>query len=168
MFEEMVVVGLDPGLRYTGYAAAVGSERGVAVREVGVLRVPGGTWGARLREVYRDAAALLADLRPDRVALEDVFAHARHPRTAVHVAHVRGVLYLAAAAAGVPVESLPPAAVKRAVCGNGRAPKAQVQAAVRSLLGLFGELDPHAADALALAATALARAGYRLGPEGKR
>ncbi len=164
----MLVVGLDPGLLHTGYAAAVGSRQGMTVREVGVLRVPAGSLGARLRAVYRETVALLAELRPDRVALEDVFGHARHPRTAVQVAHVRGVLLLAATEAGLPVESLSPAAVKRAVCGNGRASKAQVQSAVRSLLGLVGELDSHAADALALAATTLARAGYQLHREDGR
>lgn len=162
------MLGLDPGLRYTGYAAAVGCGQGVLVREVGVLRVPRGALGERLRDVYRDAVTLLEELRPDRVVLEDLFTHARHPRTAVHVAHVRGVLYLAAAQVGVPVESLPPAAVKRAVCGNGRAPKAQVQAAVLRLLGLSGDLDSHAADALALAATSLVRAGYPLDGAGRR
>jgi crossover junction endodeoxyribonuclease RuvC len=158
----MVVVGLDPGWIRTGYAVVEGARAGLAVREAGVLRSTQGDVGERLRELHREVLGLLREFEPCVVVLEDLFSHPHHPRTAVQLGHVRGVLCLAAAQAGAPVESLAPAEVKRAICGNGRAPKPQVQAAVRASLGLQGQLDSHAADALALAATVLVRAGFPL------
>jgi len=153
-------VGLDPGWRCTGYAVVQGSAAGLWVRELGVLRTEATDLSARLREVYREAVGLLREARPQVVALEDLFSHAHHPRTAVLMGHVRGVLCLAAAEFGAQVRTLAPAEVKGAVCGNGRATKAQVQAAVRASLGVQEALDPHAADALALAVTILARSGF--------
>lgn len=158
----MVAVGLDPGVRRTGYAVVAGSRAGLRVQELGVLRTQRGDLPAQLRELYREAVTLLRDAQPELVALEDVFGHVRHPGTAVRIAHARAVLCLAAAEAGARVLTLAPAEVKGAVCGNGRAAKVQVQAAVRAALGLREELDEHAADALALAATALVRSGFPL------
>lgn len=114
--------------------------------------------GRRLRVLHDEVASLLRELRPRVVVLEDLFAHRRFPRTAIVLGHVRGVICLAAASAGIDVVALAPSAVKQAVAGSGRASKAQVQAAVRVLLALRGGLDTHAADALALAYTGMARA----------
>jgi crossover junction endodeoxyribonuclease RuvC len=165
----MVAVGLDPGWSHTGYAVVEGSRAGLAVRETGVLRADGQDVGGRLQALHREVLGLLREWAPQVVVLEDLFSHPHHPRTALQLGHVRGVLCLAAAQAGASVESLAPAEVKRAICGNGRAPKPQVQAAVRASLGLEGELDSHAADALALAATVLVRVGFPLrGPVATR
>ncbi len=158
----MVAVGFDPGWACTGYAVVDGSPRGLQVREVGLLRAAHRELSTRLRELYAEARSLLGEARVDLVALEDLYSHPQHPRTAVLLGHVRGVLCLAAAELGTPVWALAPSEVKRAVCGNGRAPKAQVQDAVRALLGVREELNVHAADALAVAATALVRAGFPL------
>jgi len=158
----MVAVGLDPGLRRTGYAVVAGSRAGLWVREVGVLRPAGEDLASRLRDLYREALALLREARPEAVALEDVFGHARYPGAVIGVAHARGVLCVAAAEVGTRVVALAPAEVKGAVCGNGRASKLQVQAAVRAALGLRDGVDEHAADALALAATVLVRSGFPL------
>lgn len=155
----MIVVGLDPGLRVTGYGVVRASETGPILLEAGVIRTSAGALEPRLAQLYSDVAGLVREFRPDLVVLEDVFSHVRFPQAAISMAHARGVLCLVAAQAGVPVEAITPAAVKQAVSGNGRASKAQVQAAVRHLLGVRGRLDSHAADALALAATALRRRG---------
>lgn len=140
-------------------ASAAGSVLGepACVLQAGVIRTSAGTFEARLSEIYDDVVGLVREFRPDIIVLEDIFGHVRVPRAAISVAHARGVLCLAASQAGVPVVSIAPAAVKRAVSGNGRAPKAQVQTAVRRLLCVRGHLDSHAADALALATTALRR-----------
>jgi crossover junction endodeoxyribonuclease RuvC len=129
------------------------------VVEAGVLSTQGRDLGARLLQLHRDVEALLRDLRPDVVVLEDVFAHARFPRTAIELGHARGVLCAVAAAAGVRTVTLAPAAVKHAVTGSGRASKPQVQTALRRLLGLRALRNAHAADALALAYTGLLRLG---------
>jgi crossover junction endodeoxyribonuclease RuvC len=155
-----LVLGIDPGLRRTGYGAVELRDGRPLVREAGVLttRAHDGL-GARLRQLHRDLEHLLRDLRPDVVVVEDVFVHRRFPRTAITLGHARGIIYLAATAAAVRIIELAPSTVKQAVAGSGRASKAQVQAAVGTVLGLRGLTDPHAADALALAYAGTRRAG---------
>lgn len=154
-----LVLGLDPGLHRTGYGALEAGAGRPRVREVGVLTTPPRqAMGDRLLQLYRDVDHLLRDLRPGVVVLEDLFVHGRFPRTAIVLGHARGIIVLAAAARGIRVLELAPAVVKRAVAGHGRASKAQVQTAVRGLLGLRPLTDAHAADALALAYAGLHRA----------
>jgi len=154
----MIVVGFDPGLRATGYAVVRAEGATSVLVEAGVIRTRlGGPVEARLGEIYADARALMEETRPDVAVLEDAFSHLRFPHAGIRIGHVQGVLFLAAAHAGVRIFSLPPAEVKRAITGNGRAPKAQVQAAVCARLGVAGNLPHHAADALALALALLGR-----------
>ncbi len=158
-----LVLGFDPGLHRTGYGALrlAGTGPLAQVWEAGVLTTrPGDPLERRLHLLHRDIEALLRDLRPGLVVLEDLFAHRRFPRTAIVLGHVRGVICLAAASSNVDVMALAPSVVKRAIAGSGQASKAQVLAAVRSLLGLRGLTDSHAADALALAYAGMARAGH--------
>ncbi len=160
----MTVLGIDPGLAATGYAVLDGTRRGVAVRDAGVIRTRDGDGlGARLLAVHDEVGAILDEHRPALVALEDLYTRMEFPQTAVIMGHVRGVICLAAAARGVEVQSLPPAAVKRALVGSGRGSKRQVQQMVTRLLRLSAVPPDHAADALALALTALSRAGVAVG-----
>jgi len=100
---------------------------------------------------------------PSTVVIEDLYAEYSFPRTALLMAHARGVICLAAEQHKVPVLALAPAEVKRAVAAYGNASKAQVQESVRRLLRLETLPRPsHVADALALALTGLSRAGGRL------
>jgi len=155
-----LVLGFDPGLRCTGYAAIQVSGGRPRIREAGVLVTNArGDLAARLLQLHRDIEGLFHELRPDLVMLEDLFVHRQFPRTAIVLGHARGLVYLAAAASRVSVVALAPSAVKQAITGSGRASKAQVQASVRSLLGLRRVADPHAADALALAYAGLSRIG---------
>lgn len=166
-----LVIGLDPGLSRTGYGAVQMSSGRPCVREAGVLLTDGrgdrGNLGDRLLRLHGEVTGLLRDLRPDLIVIEDLFAHRLFPRTAILLGHARGIICLAAAAAGLPVVTLAPGAVKQAVAGSGRASKAQVQAAVRRLLGLRHLSDHHAADALALAYTGLVRTARASGAEGR-
>ena len=99
----------------------------------------------------RRVTALIAEYRPDAVALEDVYFGV-NARSAFAVGQARGVVLLAAGQSGVPTASYTPQQVKGAVCGNGRAAKAQVQRMVQTLLALTELPKPdHAADALAIA-----------------
>lgn len=103
---------------------------------------------------------VLLEHGPDLVVLEDLYAEYKFPRTALLMAHARGVVCLAAEQCGVPVMALAPAEVKRAVACNGAASKEQMQHAIGRLLGLAQPPRPsHVADALALAWTGLSRAG---------
>jgi crossover junction endodeoxyribonuclease RuvC len=159
----MRILGIDPGLRLTGYGLVEASGTVVTAVEAGVIRTDlRQTLPVRLEELHAGVSEILADGHPAVVALEDLFAHPGFPRTAIVMGHVCGVIYLAAAQAAVPVDAIPPAAVKRAMVASGRAGKRQVQRMVRVLLDLPQEPGSHVADALALALTALSRRGAPL------
>ena len=115
---------------------------------------------ARLVTIYDVVNRLLGSHAPSVLVLEDVYTAYRFPRTALLMAHARGVVCLAARQHAVTVLTLSPAEVKRAVSANGAASKAQVQRSVGRLLGLERLPTPsHVADALALALTGLSRLG---------
>ena len=163
----MRVIGIDPGLRLTGYGCLNSDDRlpsaSGTVVEAGVLRlVPSGGPAppieARLLELDRDLSEMLERLRPEAVAVEALFAHPAHPATAIKMAHARGVILLAVRRAGLELIELAPREIKRAVTASGRAGKTQMQEAVRARLGLPGPLNPpDVADALAVAMAASAR-----------
>jgi crossover junction endodeoxyribonuclease RuvC len=117
----------------------------------------------RLQQIYDGIDRLLAEHTPCTVVIEDLYTEYSFPRTALLMAHARGVICLAAEQHKVPVLALAPAVVKRAIAAHGMASKAQVQESVRRLLRLPAVPRPsHVADALALALTGLSRAGGRL------
>jgi crossover junction endodeoxyribonuclease RuvC len=105
----------------------------------------------RLKTIFDGVAALIADHAPDAVALEESFVGA-DARIALSVGQARGVVLVAAANAGVACREYAPARVKQAICGYGRAEKAQMQRMVKMILALPETPTPHhAADALAVA-----------------
>jgi crossover junction endodeoxyribonuclease RuvC len=154
------VLGVDPGLADTGYAALRGGGAVPAVLGTGLIRTaPGEPLEARLERLYDGAREVLARFQPDLLVIEDVFSAAAVPRAAILMGHARSVICLAARQAHVAVQAVAPAEVKRAVTASGVAPKAQVARAVQALLRLPRPPRPsHVADALALALTGLSRA----------
>lgn len=159
----MRILGVDPGLRATGFAAVENGAPGLHLLEYGVIRTDDDApLPLRLRHIHDELLVLLTRLTPAQMAVEDLYAARRFPRTGILIGHVRGVVYLAAAEQAVEVSALPPAAVKQAISGFGGASKAQIQAAVKRLLGVREGLDGHAADAAGIALTALSRAGISL------
>ena len=115
---------------------------------------------ARIHRIYDGVRALLDAHSPTALVLEDLYAEYRFPRTALLMAHARGVICLAARQCDVAVLALAPAEVKRAVAATGAASKHQVQHAVGRLLKLEALPAPsHVADALALALTGFSRLG---------
>jgi len=160
------VLGLDPGLVAFGYGVLESTPAGPAVLTAGVIQTsPRLRLEERVQLIYDGVAALLDKHTPAAVALEDLYTEYRFPRTALLMAHARGVVCLAAQQRGVNVLALAPAEVKRAVTGNGAAGKEQVGRSVQRLLGLSQPPAPsHVADALALAFTVLSR--LRLGIQG--
>jgi len=158
----MLILGIDPGLRITGYGlVSVTGRSHPVLREAGVLRMKTkGELPARLLELHTSLAALLDDTRPDQVAVEQLYAHYKHPRTAILMGHARGAILLAAAQRGLPVTSLASTMVKRTVTGNGHASKAQVQRNVAMLCQLAKPPEPpDVADAIAIAWTLALRGG---------
>lgn len=155
------LLGIDPGLRMCGYGCidvnAGGTPEGVV--EAGVIRVPQKKpLPERLAYLHQSLMDLMRECSPDRVVVEQVFVHRDRVQTALQMGHARGVMLLAAGQNGLPCDELAPAEIKRAVTGNGRASKEQVQHAVGILLGLpEAPTQPDTADALAVAIAAAAR-----------
>ena len=149
---DAVVCGIDPGLNVTGYAL-LDAGRSLAILDAGVFRFDRKlTLAARLVALDQDIRSVFMERKPDIVAVEQLFAHYKHPRTAILMGHARGVILLAAARLAIEVRSYPSTRVKRYLTGNGHASKLQVQRAVQTTLGL-GELPEPTdlADALAIA-----------------
>jgi len=148
------IMGIDPGLLRTGYACVDLDFNGATkIVEAGILKLsPKKSVASRLCDLDEDLAALITELHPDRVAVEQVFSHTKHVRTAIIMAHARGVILLAIARAGLPLSELAPATIKSAVAGNGQATKRQMQLAVAAQCGLAKPPSPaDVADAIAIA-----------------
>jgi crossover junction endodeoxyribonuclease RuvC len=147
------ILGVDPGLHITGYGVleAVGGR--LRLCEAGVVRGRAtGNLAVRLESIYAGIADVIASLRPDMMALEELYSHYKRPRTAILMGHARGVICLAATLAHVPVISYSATQIKKILTGAGRAPKEQMQRAVQFELGLAQLPDPpDVADALAAA-----------------
>lgn len=153
----MRVLGIDPGIQRTGYAVLERNGASVRVHDAGVISTtPRATLPERLVEIDTHLEAILTEHHPELVAVESLYSHYRHPRTAILMGHARGIVLLAAARHGLAVHDLAATQVKQSVAGNGRASKLQVQRAVQICLEL-AELPspPDVADACAVALTAL-------------
>jgi crossover junction endodeoxyribonuclease RuvC len=146
------VFGIDPGSDRTGYGCVDSDGCSHHLVRCGAVRAgAGATFPDQLSIIYRELTALLAECRPECVAIENIF-HAVNARSALKLGHARGVAMLAAVEAGCPIAEYTPAEIKRAVVGYGRAEKHQVQQMIKLLLGLAEPPSPHdAADALAVA-----------------
>jgi len=138
--------------------------QGLEILATGVIRAdPQLSLEARLVRIYEGILEILETFAPTVVVLEDLYAEYRFPRTAILMAHARGVICLATRQRGIALMTLPPATVKRAIAANGAASKEQIQLSVQRLLKLTRPPAPsHVADALALALTGLSRAGAPL------
>jgi len=150
---DAVVCGVDPGLGITGYAVVRNGIGGHCIIDAGVCRFDARLpLAIRLRAVRQDISAVFQEHRPTWVAVEELYSHYKHPRTAILMGHARGVILLAAAEASCPVRSYGATRIKRFLTGNGRATKMQVQRAVQHSLHLATLPDPpDVADALAIA-----------------
>src|SRR5208337_3862242 len=171
----MRVLGIDCGTEYTGYGIVdllsdVGNNASSHARNsdrlvcivCGAIKVsPRDPMPTRLSRISTGLQELIAQHRPDRVAIEDVF-YAANVKSALKLGQVRGVAMLAAASAGLEVAEYSPLSIKSAVVGYGRAEKHQVQQMVTRLLNLDQIPEPaDAADALAIAICHLHTAATR-------
>jgi len=143
----------------TGFGVITGGPAGVTVLDTGVIVTrTDDSLAARLQDIYEGVLEVLDAQAPTLVVLEDLYAEYKFPRTALQMAHARGVVCLAASQRSAPVLALAPAEVKRAIAANGAASKEQIQHCVQRLLRLAELPRPsHVADALALAFTGWSR-----------
>lgn len=148
----MTILGIDPGYAIVGFGIITSSRSKQSVVQYGAIRTPAGEpLATRLRQVYDDTCLLIQQFQPAALAVEQLFFH-KNAKTAIPVAHGRGVILLAGETMGVPLFEYTPLQVKQAVTGYGRAEKEQVMEMVRRLLNLATIPRPDdAADALAVA-----------------
>ncbi len=148
----MTVLGIDPGTAACGYGIVRREGSRLVAVDFGWFGTPAKEQPQlRLKRIHDEVCGLVARHAPDAVALEESFVGA-DARTALSVGQARGAALVACANADVPCAEYAPATVKQAVCGYGRADKAQMQRMVRAILALDEDPKPHhAADALAVA-----------------
>jgi crossover junction endodeoxyribonuclease RuvC len=145
------VMGIDPGLAFTGYGVVDADPDG-GIRHVvhGIIPTVSSTpFVERLSRIHRELESVFQRVQPHHVAVEEVY-FAKHPQSALLLGHARGAAILTASLAGVPVFEYAATETKKAVCTYGHAGKEQVCAMVKALLRLQQDLPDHASDALAL------------------
>ncbi len=150
------ILGIDPGLQVSGYAVLESWQGRPRAVEAGVIRSAERRattdMAQRLRHVYDGIVEVFEQFQPRVVVVEQLFAHYAHPRTAILMAHARGVLFLAAGQRDLPVVSYNATRIKKTITGTGRASKEQVQRTIQRELGLAKLPEPpDVADALAAA-----------------
>jgi crossover junction endodeoxyribonuclease RuvC len=150
---QIRILGVDPGLEITGYGVVDVAGGGLQLVEAGVVRTRSrGSLTLRVREIYDGVRDVLSSLKPHVLALEELYSHYGHPKTAILMGHARGVICLAGAQAGIRVVHYPATQIKRILTGNGRAPKMQMQLSIQRELQLRAIPEPpDVADALAVA-----------------
>ena len=147
------ILGIDPGLRTTGYGVIEFVSGRSKLIEAGVV-APNAkdTLENRLRKLHEGISAVVASTQPTVMVIEELYTTYKNPMTAIMMGHARGVLCLAGAQYDVPVHTLAHSLVKRALTGSGAARKDQVNQMVTQLLGLRRRPEPNdVSDALALA-----------------
>jgi len=146
----LTVLGIDPGSQCLGWGL-VREESGVLrLIDCGAVRPKGEDFSARLGHLFTELADLVARLRPDEAAVEQVFTH-KNVVSALKLGQARGVAVAACAANGVPVSDYEPTQIKKTLVGNGRAEKAQVSYMVGQMLGKKLDWTLDTSDALAVA-----------------
>jgi crossover junction endodeoxyribonuclease RuvC len=164
------ILGIDPGLRVTGFGLLERTGQKLRYVGSGVVRTPDDELPERLKAILDGLCAVIAEHAPDQVAVEKVFVNV-NPQSTLLLGQARGAAICAAVSSGLPVAEYTALQVKQSVVGNGHAAKEQVQEMVRRLLALPGDPSADAADALACAIChahggqglgALVTAGHRM------
>ncbi len=150
------ILGIDPGLQITGYAVLEVRPDRPHICEAGIIKTSEGRrttdLAPRLVSLYDGIVEIVEQYQPQVMAVEQLYAHYNHPRTAILMAHARGVIFLAAAQKEMPVLSYAATRIKKTITGHGRASKEQMQQAIMSELRLPKLPEPHdVSDALAAA-----------------
>ncbi len=150
------ILGIDPGLNTTGYGLIEESSRGAQIVEAGVVKSSQkrrtSDMAIRLRTLYDGLMEILIQFKPNVLVVEQLYSHYDHPRTAILMAHARGVIFLAGAQRDIPVLSYNTTQIKKTITGNGHASKEQMQYTILREFGLSTLPEPHdVSDALAVA-----------------
>jgi len=149
----MRVLGIDPGLNITGYGIVDTSANDTKLIEAGEIKSKASLpLEQRLLNLYNGLESVTEEFHPDVIAIEELYSHYKHPRTAVIMGHARGILLLVAGKSNIPVFSYPATRVKKSLTGVGHASKEQIYRMVLSILNC-GEIKGHSdvTDAIAVA-----------------
>ena len=149
----MRILGIDPGLQITGYGVIDLARPRPRLIDGGVIRLkPKAAIPDRLVELEIELENLITEHKPDICAVEQLYSHYKHPRTAILMGHARGVILLVARRHGVGVEEFSVNRIKQSLTGHGHASKQQMQRAIQSMWNLKQLPEPpDVADALAVA-----------------
>ena len=153
MNPEIRILGIDPGLRRTGWGLIAAKGTRLSFLGCGVATSDGAEpLALRLRALHEALTAIIAEHAPDEVAVEETFVN-KDAQATLKLGHARAVALLVPALAGLPVSEYAANLVKKTVAGSGHAEKAQIQAMVKFLLPKADFRVADAADALAIAIT---------------
>jgi crossover junction endodeoxyribonuclease RuvC len=157
----MIVLGLDPGLASTGFGAIFCGGNSPTLRSAGhITTSPSDPLAKRLSQLFEDINQLMVSVRPELVAIENVFSLLRYPKAGILLGEVLGIIYLSAHQHEVPILEITPKEVKNALIGSGAATKKQIKSTIGRILGIKEFSSLHAADAVAVALTACYRKSY--------
>jgi crossover junction endodeoxyribonuclease RuvC len=153
MEDEMRILGIDPGLQVCGYACLETDADKEKLIEAGIIRTDNRQpIEIKLTRIAEDTQSLLENFKPDIVAVEELYSHYAHPKTAILMGHARGVILQRCAQAAIEVRSFSATRIKKSITGNGRASKEQVQKTIQTILCLPKIPEPNdVADAIAAA-----------------
>jgi crossover junction endodeoxyribonuclease RuvC len=158
VIEHRVILGIDPGLASTGFGVIRCGDKAPSLFRCGYIRTfPQDQIASRLFQIHTDMSGLIGAVKPDLVAIENVFSLVRYPKAGILLGGVLGVVYLTVFQNNVPLTEISPKEVKNALVGYGSANKNQVKRTVQRLLKIEDVTSFHAADALAVALTAFYR-----------
>lgn len=149
----MHILGIDPGLKTTGYGIIAKKKRSFRLVEAGILKTPSeDEIENRLEKIHETLADIIKEHKPKVLILEKLYSHYKHPTTAILMGHARGVVCLTAGEHNVPIISYSAKRIRQAITGSGNASKFQIQKVVTDLLSLREPVKyADVADALALA-----------------
>ena len=156
----MIVLGIDPGSRITGYAVVSRKSGRFSLMEAGTVRSnPKDDIPTRLLAIYTGIKEVLERINPDSAAIESIFRY-KSSESALRLGQARGVAVLAMAQHDLSVTDYNPMTVKKSIGGTGKAGKSEITRLVTRLLGLAKDLPPDAADAAAIAMTHLLHSSF--------
>jgi len=149
----MRVLGIDPGLNITGYGIVDAVDGIPCLVEAGIIRSKAShPLEKRLSDLFDGLDDVVGEFKPDVFSVEEIYSHYNHPKTAVIMGHARGVLFLVAGRAGIPVYSYSATRIKKSLTGAGRASKEQIAAMISRTLNCPGTtMKSDVTDAIAAA-----------------
>jgi crossover junction endodeoxyribonuclease RuvC len=143
------ILGIDPGSRITGFGVIDETANGYQYIASGCLRIKGDNFPLRLKQIFAGISDVVEEYKPTEMGIEQVFMH-KNADSALKLGQARGAAICAVQLFDIPVYEYAARQVKQAVVGKGSADKNQVQQMVKILLGITGELQIDASDALGI------------------